>query len=184
MGLARRATDSKVRKLEREGPLGTEVAARESIDTLGTSDARDTQPRIVKVESGGTATAIPRFTGRRLRELKTQEGTWVPRGSKQSVGTSDHGSEQPPEVDATFAGAGKPAGGGANGERGTVADEAMRPDRERKPLEREPWTWLRDETSAQGAGRSKPSRACETLRAERRRTRERSPGRGLLELMS
>jgi hypothetical protein len=51
----------------------------------------------------------------------------------------------------------------------TVTDEVMRPERGRKPLEREPWTRLRDETSAQGAGRSKPSRACETLRAERRR---------------
>ena len=98
------------------------------------------------------------------------------RGLKKPVGTADHDQEQPPEVDATFAGAGQPAGGGANDARGTVADEAIRPGRERKPLEREPWTWLRDETSAQGAGRSKPSRACETLRAERRRTRDRSPG--------
>jgi hypothetical protein len=68
MGLAGRATDSKARKLGQEGPLGTEVAARGSIDTLRTSDAEDTQLRVVEVASGGGATAFPRFTGRSLRE--------------------------------------------------------------------------------------------------------------------
>jgi hypothetical protein len=42
MGLARRATDSKARKLGQEGPLGTEVAARGSIDTLRVTDPVDT----------------------------------------------------------------------------------------------------------------------------------------------
>ena len=93
-------------------------------------------------------------------------------GLKAPSDTADSGLEQDPEVDATFAGAGQPAGGGANGARVTVTDEVMRPERGRKPLEREPWTRQRDETSAQGAKRSKPSRACETLRAEHRRTRD------------
>jgi hypothetical protein len=74
MGLAGRATDSQVRKLGQDGPLGTEATARGSIDTLGASDAGDTQSRVVKVVSGGSATVLPRSTGRRLRELKTQEG--------------------------------------------------------------------------------------------------------------
>jgi hypothetical protein len=63
MGLARRETDSKAGKLEREGPLGTEATARGSIDTLGASDAGDTQSRVVKVVSGGSATALPRSSG-------------------------------------------------------------------------------------------------------------------------
>jgi hypothetical protein len=150
MGLAGRATDSKARKLGQEGPLGTEATARGSIDTLRTSGAGDTQSRIVKVASGGGATALPRSTGRRLRELKTQEGIRVPAELKTPTDTADHGSEQDPEVDATFAGAGQPAGGGANGARVTVTDEVIRPERGRKPLEREPWTRQRDETSAQG----------------------------------
>jgi hypothetical protein len=82
MGLAGRATDSKARKLEREGPLGTEVAARGSIDTLGTSDAVDTQHRAVKVVSGEGTTVLSRSAGRSLRELKTQEGTRVTSRSK------------------------------------------------------------------------------------------------------
>jgi hypothetical protein len=45
----------------------------------------------------------------------------------------------------------------------------FRSGRGRKPLEQEAWTWLQDETSLQGLVRSKPSRTCETLRAERRR---------------
>jgi hypothetical protein len=74
MGLAGRETDSKAGKLEREGPLGTEATARRSIDTLGASDAGDTQSRVVKVVSGGSATVLPRSPGTRPRELKTQEG--------------------------------------------------------------------------------------------------------------
>jgi len=37
-----------------------------------------------------------------------------------------------------------------------------------KPLKRESRTWLSDETSWQGAQRSKPLRVWETLRADRR----------------
>jgi hypothetical protein len=133
MGLARRATDSKAGKLERDGPLETEVAARRSIDTLRVSDAGDTQPRVVKTESGGSATALSRSAGRGPRELKTQEGLEVARGSNPSARHPDHGLEQDPEVDATFAGAGKPAGGGANGARATVTDEVMRLDRGTTP---------------------------------------------------
>jgi len=56
----------------------------------------------------------------------------------------------------------------ANGVEGRITDEVVRLGRGRKPLERETWTWQQDETSLQGSARSKPSRACETLRAERR----------------
>jgi len=58
--------------------------------------------------------------------------------------------------------------GGTNGAEGRATDEVVRLGRGRNPLERETWTWQRDETSPQGTARSKPSRACETLRTERR----------------
>lgn len=58
--------------------------------------------------------------------------------------------------------------GVANGEEGAATDEVVRLVRGNNPLERETWTWQQDETSLQGNARSKPSRACETLRAERR----------------
>jgi len=111
----------------------------------------------------------PKVTGPTPEGAENAGGDTGDGGVNYFVGTADHEPEQDPEVDATFAGAGQPAGGGANGARVTVTDEVMRPERGRKPLEREPWTRQRDETSAQGTGRSKPSRACETLRAERRR---------------
>jgi hypothetical protein len=110
----------------------------------------DTQHRIVKVVSGESATVLSRSAGQGLRELKTQEGIRVTTGLKDPPDTADHGLEQDPEVDATFAGAGQPAGGGANDARVRADDESVRPDGGRKPLEREPWTRQRDETSAQG----------------------------------
>ena len=104
----------------------------------------------MKVVSGGSATALPRSTGGCLRELKTQEGIGWRAELNTLLDIADHGSEQDPEVDATFAGVGQPAGGGANGARVAVTDEVMRLERGKKPLEREPWTRLCDETSAQG----------------------------------
>ena len=62
------------RKLERDGPLGREATARGLIDTLGTSDAGDTQPRIVKVVSGGRTTVRTRSTGPNPQELKRRRG--------------------------------------------------------------------------------------------------------------
>jgi len=62
--------------------------------------------------------------------------------------------------------------GGTNGEEGQVTDEVVWLGRGRNPLERETWTWQQDETSLQGTARSKPSRACETLRAEQRWARD------------
>jgi len=138
MDLGGRATDSQVRKLGQEGPLGTEVTARGSIDTLGASDVGDTQPCVVKAVSGGGATALPRSTRRNLRELKTQEGIEMHAGLNHLRRIEDHEPEQRPEADATFAGAGQPAGGAANGAREAVTDEVMRLERGTKPLEREP----------------------------------------------
>jgi len=70
---------------------------------------------------------------RDLRELKTQEGNGCGADLIRPTDTTDHGSEQDPEVDATFAGAGKPAGGGANGARVEVTDEVIRPERGTTP---------------------------------------------------
>jgi len=56
----------------------------------------------------------------------------------RSHGITDHGLEQDPEVDATFAGAGKPAGGGANGARVSVTDEVMRLERGNNPWSENP----------------------------------------------
>jgi hypothetical protein len=53
-----------------------------------------------------------------------------------------------------------------NDKRARYVDEAYRLDGGKKPLECEPWTWLRDETSSQGTRRRKPSRAWETPRTE------------------
>jgi hypothetical protein len=87
------------------------------IDTLRVIDAGYTQHRIEKAASGGSATAFPRSLETSPRELKTQEGIRVTAGLKAPSDTADSGLEQDPEVDATFAGAGQPAGGGANGAR-------------------------------------------------------------------
>jgi hypothetical protein len=46
---------------------------------------------------------------------------------------TDHGLEQDPEVEMTFAGAGQPAGGGSNGARVSVTDEVMRLERGTTP---------------------------------------------------
>jgi hypothetical protein len=74
MGLAGRATDSKARKLGQEGPLGTEATARGSIDTLWASDTGDTQSRVVKVASGGGATALPRSPGEKPEGVENAGG--------------------------------------------------------------------------------------------------------------
>jgi hypothetical protein len=94
MGLAGRATDSKAAKLGREEPPGMEATATKLIDTLGASGRGNTQSPVVKAESGGDAKANPRFRGRGPRELKMQEGTRVPDGSKPPAGDcgSPHGT--------------------------------------------------------------------------------------------
>jgi len=56
-----------------------------------------------------------------------------------------------------------------NDRRARAVDEAVRLGGGNKPLKGKSRTWLWDETSPQGRGERKPSRACETPRAERRR---------------
>ena len=58
-------------------------------------------------------------------------------------------------------------GARANDRRAAAGDEPAGASREGKPLESEPWTRQRGETNPQGRKRSKPSRTCETSRAER-----------------
>jgi len=55
-----------------------------------------------------------------------------------------------------------------NDTRARTVDEAARLGGGNKPLEGESRTWLGDETSPRGSGGRKPSRACETPRADRR----------------
>jgi hypothetical protein len=55
-----------------------------------------------------------------------------------------------------------------NDRRARAIDEMVRPGSRYKPLKGESRTWLRGEINPQGRERSKPSRACETLRADRR----------------
>jgi hypothetical protein len=133
MGLAGRATGTQAAKLGQEGPLGTEATARGSIDTLRVSEPGDTQSRLVKAASGGGATASPRSSGAHLRELKTQEGPGMRADLTRPLDITDHGLEQDPEVDVTFAGAGQPAGGGTNDARVSVTDEVMRLERGTTP---------------------------------------------------
>ena len=60
------------------------------------------------------------------------------------------------------------AGEGRQRQEGNGERRARAADRRGKPLESEPRTWQPDETSRQGVRRSKPSRVCETPRAEHR----------------
>lgn len=78
--------------------------------------------------------------------------------------------EQGPEVDAARLGVvGQPATEARRQRReGMATDEVAQLGRGESP-ERKSGTWQQDETSLQAPARSKPSRACETLRAERRR---------------
>jgi hypothetical protein len=55
-----------------------------------------------------------------------------------------------------------------NDRRARAVDEAARLGGGNQPLKGESRTWQWDETSPRGCGESKPSRACETPRAERR----------------
>jgi hypothetical protein len=107
--------------------------------------------------------------------LKTQEGTRVSRGLERAREASrTPGWSKTLRSTRSSLAPGNRQARGANGARVTATDEVVRPGRRRKPLEREPWTRQRDETGAQGTRRSKPSRACETLRAER--SRDGNPG--------
>ena len=118
----------------------------------------------VKIASGGGATALPRSLDTSPRELKTQEGTRV--APRIPIGTKTLRSTRRSLV------SGNRQVSGANGERVDGHREVVRLGRRIKPLKREPWTRQRSEIDAQGTERSKPSRACETLRAERSRARD------------
>jgi hypothetical protein len=96
----------------------------------------------------------------------------VTRGLNRLADTADSEREQDPEVDATFAGAGQPAGERRQRREGNGHRRGGAARTEEATPEAKPWTRQRGETNAQGTRRSKPSRACETLRAEHRRDRE------------
>lgn len=82
---------------------------------------------------------------------------------------TDSRSDQGPEGEAANRGAGwKHAVAICRQRReGTWHRRGVMAGREGKPLQSEPWTWLWGETNPRGRWRSKPSRACETPRAER-----------------
>jgi hypothetical protein len=63
-----------------------------------------------KIASGGRTQVRPRSLEKRPREMKTQEGTRMTVGRTRPSDIADSGLEHDPEVDATIAGAGQPAG--------------------------------------------------------------------------
>jgi len=81
---------------------------------------------------------------------------------------TDLRAEESPGGGARLSGAGSNAGR-EDAPTGTRADggESRTAARGGKPLESESRTWLRGETNPQGRWRRKPSRTCETSRAER-----------------
>jgi hypothetical protein len=89
--------------------------------------------------------------------------------AKPLGGAADPGLEQGPEVDATWLGVVEQSATETRRQRreGMATDEVVQLGRGRNP-EAESWTWQQGEINLQGQARSKPSRACETLRAERR----------------
>jgi len=89
--------------------------------------------------------------------------------AKHSGGAADPDLERGPEVDATWLGVvGQPATETRRQRREDMAtDEVVQLGRGRNPGA-ESWTWQQGEIDLQGTARSKPSRACETLRTEPR----------------
>ena len=156
-------------KLEREDELGIARQRNQSIDTLQVS-GRGTASTGRQSPSGGDRNEVSKIGGAK------------PEGAKRTRGCGHHAGLNPPSMlrisdrsktsrstrrlPASPGNRGQ--ADGANGAEGTATDEVVRLGRGRKPLGRETWTWQQDETSLQGSARSKPSRACETLGAERR----------------
>lgn len=158
------------RKLEREDDLGIEHRGHQSIDTLRVRCPGHCEHRAAKTASGEGV----------HRAFKTGEAS--PKEHKRMRGHGHRAGLTPPSVlripawsKALRSTRRSPASSG-NRRQGTAPTARrhgpptrwFRSGRGRKPLEREAWTWQQDETSLQGRARSKPSRACETLRAEHR----------------
>jgi len=119
--------------------------------------------------------ASPRWSKESPQELKAQEGIeWLAGLTRLSAAT-DRRPDQSPGVGAGISGTGEATRWQEAPEKrqeGTGRRRGGPAGQRGKPLKSESRTWLQDETSLQGAWRSKPSRACETLRAEPRRVWE------------
>jgi hypothetical protein len=90
--------------------------------------------------------------------------------AKPLGGAADPDLEQGPEVDATRLGVvGQPAIETRRQRReGMATDEVVQLGRGRNPGAKNPGRGSRAKQICKGTARSKPSRACETLRAEQR----------------
>lgn len=172
------------RKLEREDELGIARQRNQSIDTLQVS-VRGTVSTWRQRPSGGGSNDASKTGGAKPEGAKRTRGRgYLPRLNTSWVLRISIRIKTSRSTCSLLASSGnRRQAGGTNGAEGRATDEVVRLDRGRKPLERQTWTWQRNETSPQGTARSKPSRACETLRAERG-----EPGmlteRGLAGLMS
>jgi hypothetical protein len=152
--------------LERKGDLEIEHRSCRSIDT----------PRLARAAlercalGQGWSRRSPRGQGRqRESEGDKRDGTRAFTWANPLGCAADPGLEQGPEVDATWLGVvGQPATETRRQRREDMAtDEVVQLGRGRNPGA-ESWTWQQGEIDLQGTARSKPSRACETLRTELR----------------
>jgi hypothetical protein len=111
-------------------------------------------------------------TERENLEEESPRGERTGGSGKTGSSVADSRTEQSPEGGAS--------GDGADGQLSVVerrqrregrraGDEPVRLCGRNKPLKGEPWTWLRGEINLQGLEWVKPSRACETPRADGRR---------------
>jgi hypothetical protein len=137
--------------------------------------------------SGGGVKAHPRCSETSPRELKSGRGSSCDRSKPpvvmQRIAAWSNALEARP---AALAPETSVAGRRSrpNDKRARPIDEVGTAKQRGKPLRHESWTWQWDETSPRRTPRSKPSRARETLRAERQVELGSSAVSGLGVLMS
>ena len=159
------------RKLEREDGLGIEHRGRQSIDTLRVRCTGHCEHRATKTASGEGVHRAFKTGEASPKERKRMRG----HGHRRGV-TLESRLRIPAWSKALRSTRRSPASPGNRRQETAPTARRQGPPtrwyrsgRGRNPLERETWTWQQDETSLQGRARSKPSRACETLRTEHRR---------------
>jgi hypothetical protein len=115
---------------------------------------------------GEGAKSSSRHVKKNPKEEKLRKGAggaWA----KPPCFATDSQAEQSPEGGRTFlAPWATTVGDGRKRQEGNGGRQARTADCEGNPLKSEPWTWQRGEINPQGGWRRKPSRACETPRAE------------------
>jgi hypothetical protein len=163
---SREAGDRQVENLERDGSLNTGKPvlcfwkASES-SVCGFAGVNDTD------ESWRGSVGTERRE-EDPEEAETQEGRGTVVALTGAAVTALQSESEDLEFDDGRRGAGNRSAGHPTKRRSQAGETRCGSGWREKSLKGEPWTRLQDETSLQGSWRSKPSRACETPRAERR----------------